>query len=134
MRQLTTKPTKWYVRPAKTQISLGIHPVSESSLSAWRKLGSLAAHRTHSEDSGQTGRMPKLIWVLAGRTDHFFCFVVRWLKWNEVHENFCVRQYKKLSINLSRWGKPHDELGKNERSVLEIKTNCPITFYCCPHY
>ena len=29
--------------PAKTQISLGIHPVwSKSSLSAWRKLGSLA--------------------------------------------------------------------------------------------
>ena len=33
------------VRPAKTQISLGICPVwSESSLSAWRKLGSLATH------------------------------------------------------------------------------------------
>ena len=32
---LMTKPTKWHVRPAKTQISLGIHPVrSESSLSA----------------------------------------------------------------------------------------------------
>ena len=30
----TTKPTKWHVRPAKTQLSLGIHPVwSESSLS-----------------------------------------------------------------------------------------------------
>ena len=24
---LMTKPTKWHVRPAKTQISLGIHPV-----------------------------------------------------------------------------------------------------------
>ena len=39
------------VRPAKTQISLGIRPVwSESSLSAWRKLGSLATHWAHSED------------------------------------------------------------------------------------
>ena len=43
------KPTKWQVRPAKTQISLGIRTVwsecpgwSESSLSTWRKLGSLA--------------------------------------------------------------------------------------------
>ena len=27
MSRLTTKPTKWHVRPAKTQISLGIHPV-----------------------------------------------------------------------------------------------------------
>ena len=42
MSRLMTKPTKWHVRPAKTQISLGIRPVwSESSLSAWGKLGSL---------------------------------------------------------------------------------------------
>ena len=40
-----TKPTKWPVCPAKTQISLGIHPVwSETSLSAWRKT-SLSAWR-----------------------------------------------------------------------------------------
>ena len=39
------KTSKWHVRPAKTQISLGIRPVwSESSLSAWRKLGSLVIH------------------------------------------------------------------------------------------
>ena len=43
------------VRPAKTQISLGIRPVkSESSLSAWRKFGSLATHWAHSKDSDQT--------------------------------------------------------------------------------
>ena len=57
------------VRPAKTQISLGIRRVwSESSLSAWSKRGSLATHCAHSEDSVQTGRMPRLIWVFAGRT------------------------------------------------------------------
>ena len=27
MSRITTKPTKWHVRPAKTQISLGIRPV-----------------------------------------------------------------------------------------------------------
>ena len=27
LSRLTTKPTKWHVRPAKTQISLGIRPV-----------------------------------------------------------------------------------------------------------
>ena len=54
MSRLMTKPTKWSVRPAKTQISLGICPVwSESSLSTWRKLGSLATHWAHSEDSDQ---------------------------------------------------------------------------------
>ena len=45
----TTKPTR-PVHPAKTWISLGIHPVwSESSLSAWRNLGSLATHWAHSK-------------------------------------------------------------------------------------
>ena len=62
------KTNKMIVRPAKTQINLGIRPVwSESSLSTWIRLGSLATHWAHSEDSDQTGRMPRLIWVFAGR-------------------------------------------------------------------
>ena len=40
----------------------------QSSLSAWRKLGSLATHWAHSEDSDQSGRMPRLIRVFAGHT------------------------------------------------------------------
>ena len=77
-----TKPTKWHVRPAKTQISLGIRPVWwGASLSVWRNLASLATHWEHSEDSDQTGRMPRLIWIFARRTDHFVGFVVRWLKY-----------------------------------------------------
>ena len=72
-----TKPTKW-LRPAKTPFSLGIRPIwSESLLSAWRNIGSLATHWAHSEDSDQTGRMPKLIWVFAGRTYHFVGFFMR---------------------------------------------------------
>ena len=48
----TTKPTKWPVRPAKTQISLGSRPVwSVSSLSAWRSVVLLATHKAQSEDS-----------------------------------------------------------------------------------
>ena len=40
LSHLMTKPTKRHVRPAKTQISLGIRPVwSESWLSAWKILG-----------------------------------------------------------------------------------------------
>ena len=63
------KTNKISVRPAKTQISLGIRPVwSESSLSAWRNLGSLATHWAHSEVSDQIGQMPRLIWVFAERT------------------------------------------------------------------
>ena len=51
------KTNKMSMRPAKTQIS----PVwSESSLSTWRKLGSLATHWAHSEDSDQTGSKSSL--------------------------------------------------------------------------
>ena len=57
------------VRPAKTQISLGIRPVwSESSLCAqWVAKDPRFLH-ADSEDSDQTGWMPRLIWVFAGRT------------------------------------------------------------------
>ena len=63
------KINKVTVRPAKTQISLGIHPVwSEPSLSAqWVAKDPNFLH-ADSEDSDQTGRMPRLIWVFAGRT------------------------------------------------------------------
>ena len=76
----TTKPTKWHMRTEKTQISLGIRPGwSESSLSAWRKLVSLATHWAHSEVSDQTWQMPRLIGVFAGSTCHFAGSVMRWL-------------------------------------------------------
>ena len=56
LSRLKTKPTKWYVRPVKTQINLGIRPVwSESWLSTWGKLRSLTIIRAHSEASDQTG-------------------------------------------------------------------------------
>ena len=76
MSRLMSKPTKWPLRPAKTQISLATRPVwSASSLSAWRNIGSSATHRAHCEDSDQTGRTPRLIWVFAGCTDHFVEYV-----------------------------------------------------------
>ena len=57
------------VRPAKTQISLGIRPVwSESSLCAQWVAKDPSFFHADSEDSEQTGRMPRLIWVFAGRT------------------------------------------------------------------
>ena len=80
MSRRMTKPTKWSLRPAKTQISLCIRPVwSESSLSAWTNIGSSATHWAHSEDSDQTGRMSRLIWVFAGHKGHSVAFVMRWL-------------------------------------------------------
>ena len=57
------------VRPAKTQIILGIRPVwSESSLCAQWVAKDPSFLHADSEDSDQTGRMPRLIWVFGGRT------------------------------------------------------------------
>ena len=76
------KTNKMSVHPVKTHISLSIRPVrSASLLSAWRKLGSLATHWAQSEDSDQTGWMPRLIWFFTGRICHFVGFVMRQLKW-----------------------------------------------------
>ena len=63
------KTNKMRVRPAKTQISLGIRPVwSVSSLSAQWVANDPSFLHADSEYSDQTGRMPRLIWVFAGRT------------------------------------------------------------------
>ena len=68
-RDLNPRPSDQKSTALTTQPRRHLSPVwSESSLSAWRKLGSLATHWAHSEDSDQTGRMPRRIWVFAGRT------------------------------------------------------------------
>ena len=76
--RIVTKPTKWHVRPAKTQISLGIRPVwSGSSLCVqWVAKDTWFLH-VDSEDSDQTGWMPRLIWVFTGRTVTLFVLFYR---------------------------------------------------------
>ena len=65
------KTNKMSVRPAKTQISLGIRPVwSESSLSAWRNIGTSATHWADAQ------AVLNLRWAHT----HFVGFVVSWLK------------------------------------------------------
>ena len=49
---------------------------SESSLCAQWVAKDPRVLRADSEDSEQTGRMPRLIWVFAGRTGHFVGFVM----------------------------------------------------------
>ena len=72
LSRLMTKSTKRYVRLAKTQISLLSRVVAVRM-----NIRYLATHWAHYEDSDQTGRMPRLIWVFAGRTCHCVGFVTR---------------------------------------------------------
>ena len=90
--------TKWSVRPAKKKINLGIRPVwSESSQCAqWVAKDPRFLH-ADSEDSDRTGRMPRLIWVFAGRTCHFVGFVVRWL--------ICIHNKICHIPSISNWAK-----------------------------
>ena len=78
MSHLMIKPTKWHVRPAKTQISLGIRPVwSEASLSAWRSYP-LSAQRRLWPDWADAQADLSLRWAHS----HFVGFVMRRLKWH----------------------------------------------------
>ena len=114
------------VRPAKTQISLGIRPVwSESLLSAWRKLGSLATHWAHSEDSDQNGWMPRLI-CLCWANSHFVGFVMRrhifLLVYAHLLSVVCSYPFKKDAVNdqkfLDRyaWSNSVDPVQTEEQS------------------
>ena len=60
----------------------------QSSLSTWRKHGFSVTYWAHNEDSDQTGRMPRLIWVFLGRTCHFVGFVMRSLIYER--QRLCV--------------------------------------------
>ena len=62
-----TKPTKWVYAQRRLR-SAWAFAQSEPLLFSWRNLRSLATHWVHSKDSDQNGRMPRLIWVFAGRT------------------------------------------------------------------
>ena len=77
LSRLMTKPTKWLCAQQR-QISLGIHPVwSESLLCAQWVAKDPSFLHADSEDSDQTGQMPRLIRVFAGHTCHFVGFVVK---------------------------------------------------------
>ena len=116
MSRLVTKPTKWHVRPGKTQISLVIRPVwSESSLSEWRKFGSSATHWAHSEDSDQTGRTSRLIWIFAGRS-HFVGFVMRRLKYN-INANIMRVKLCMACLECSRVQWQHRRLVQNYSGI-----------------
>ena len=92
------------VRPAKTQISLGLRPVwSESSLCTQWVVKDPSFLHMDSEDSDQIGRMPMLIGVFAVRRAHFVGFLMRWLKYvtlflAQAHYESCYLQNTKVPI------------------------------------
>ena len=110
---------KMSVRPEKTQISLGIRPVwSESSLSAWRNLGSLATHWAHSKDSDQTGRMPRLICLRRAHSFGWFCHVVAHMC--RYCYPFCslLINYEQLAFNRTSFIQQNTQMLWSTRTLL----------------
>ena len=82
MNRLMTKQTKWLC-PAKTLISRASVQSDQSLRCALNGYPSFL--HADSEESDQTWRMPRLIWVFAGRTGRFVGFVMRRL----IYINYC---------------------------------------------
>ena len=79
MSFLMTKPTKWHVRPAKTQLSLGIRPVwSESSPCAQSVAKVPRCLNAASKDSDQNGRMRCPGWSESSLGAHAILLVLSW--------------------------------------------------------
>ena len=70
---------------------------------------SLPTHWAHIEDYDQTGRMPRLIWVFAGRKDHFVGLVMRRLIYFRRTFAFKLKcscwKKKKKGADASIWGR-----------------------------
>ena len=105
------KTNEMTMLPAKTQISLGIHPVwSESSLFAQWEAKDPSFLHADSEDSDWTRQMARLIWVFDGHTDNFVGLVMRWL--NSSYCNNPVFWQK----GLSKWCRPITDCSIKQKS------------------
>ena len=132
----------------------------QSSLSAWRKLGSLATHLEHSENFDQTGRMPSLIWVFAGRTVmllvlsrgrsyecghrsslcseavHIFAWLA-WLLWKYFETCTASYNYSGIKIRMHKFWDNCVDFHSQQKRFIEVQlqlTGCTSTWPVYPRY
>ena len=88
----------------RRQISLGVRPVwSESSLcTQWVAKDPSILHVDY-EDSDQTGWMPRLICIFAGRTCHFVGFAMRRLISSSLHQKQIETRYQQMKSDITLW-------------------------------
>ena len=128
-----TKPTKWPMRPAKTQISLGIRPVLSVFAVRLRIAKDPSFLHADSEDSDQTGRMPRLIWVFAARTLILLVLSCRG-SFNERVEYECMKKMTFTSLLLRSftrlwWHLPRPlAFGKSKQADNIFSTNASLTY------
>ena len=72
LSRLISKPTNWLCAQRRLRSAWASTQSDQSSLSAWKKFGSLATHWAHSEDSDQTRRIVILLVLSWGGSFSFF--------------------------------------------------------------
>ena len=77
LSRLMAKPTKWLCTQRRLRSAWAFTQSDQSSLSAQWVAKDQSFLHADSEDSDQTGQMPRLIRVFAWRTCHFVGFVMR---------------------------------------------------------
>ena len=89
---MTCAPSENSDKPGHQPSPVSLRPPHEINF------GPLVTHWVHSEDPDQTGRMPRLIWVLAGCTGHFVGFAILRFK--------CLSIYLRWTIKFTNVPKP----------------------------
>ena len=98
-----------------------------------RKLGSLATHWAHSEESDQTGRMPRLIRVFAGRTCYFVGCVMRRRRRSRLDWICSWKIMEIVTCLTSHWCSvvpPHERKGTRTFLRFGLDRVSLLVFYC----
>ena len=138
LSRLMTKPTKWLCAQRRLR-SAWASAQSHQSLCCPHEGSSgpylpIEHHWAHSEDSDQTGLMPRLIWVFAGRTS-----ILLVLSWGGSYSlSVCLLQYNAKSRTSAAEGMRHAFFNSFGPSVHRLpdskywwknilhKNQCPI--------
>ena len=100
-----TKPTKWVCAQRRLRSAwASIQSNQESSLCAQWVAKDPSFLHAHSEDSGQTGRMARLIWVFAGRTAILSCRgLYGYLKYTHIYRSSTAKATLFFPLNFQDW-------------------------------
>ena len=128
-----TKPTKWVCAQRRHRSARASAQSDQSLRCAYEENVVLSCPLSASEDSDQTGRMPRLIWVFAGRTVTFLVLSCRgsyiftrgvetttdrWLCFA-----FSLKRFKMQWHEINRY-----DLYLRNRSALVV--NCWVIIHC----
>ena len=107
-----TKPTKWLMRPEKTQINLGFRSVWSVFAVHVKKPGPLTTHRAHSEDWSN--------WVDA-QAD---------LSLRRAHMSFCWFCHDAVQFNVDVFGVSGNLWNIGKRGQIDMSLHPKFRFAC----